>query len=61
MLKVGPWLTFAFRQAVLGLEAVEREWLGGRRAVTLSGVRDALEAAMDADPRHWAGTTARRR
>ena len=55
MLKVGPWLTFAFRQAVLGLEAVEREWLGGRRPVTLSGLRDALEAVMDADPRHWAG------
>ena len=55
VLKVGPWLTFAFRQAVLGLEAVEREWLGPRRGVVLSGLRDALEAAMDADPRHWAG------
>ncbi|HVO09360.1 MAG TPA: class II D-tagatose-bisphosphate aldolase, non-catalytic subunit [Vicinamibacteria bacterium] len=55
VLKVGPWLTYAFRQAVFALEAVEREWLGGRRQVELSGVRDALEAAMDADPRHWRG------
>lgn len=54
VLKVGPWLTFAFRQAVLGLEAVECEWLGGRRPLALSGLRDALEAALEADPRHWA-------
>ena len=53
ILKVGPALTFALRRVVLGLEAVEREWLGGRRGALLSGVRDALEAAMDADPRHW--------
>ena len=53
VLKVGPALTFALRRAVLGLEAVEREWLGRRGAAALSGVRDALEAAMDADPRHW--------
>ena len=55
VLKVGPWLTFAFRQAVLGLEAIEREWLGGRKAVAASRLREALEAAMDADPRHWLG------
>jgi len=53
ILKVGPALTFALRRVVLGLEAVEREWLGGRRGVVPSGVRDALEAAMEADPRHW--------
>jgi D-tagatose-1,6-bisphosphate aldolase subunit GatZ/KbaZ len=55
VLKVGPWLTFAFRQAVLGLEAIEREWLGGRKAVAPSRLREALEAAMDEDPRHWLG------
>ncbi|HXY40840.1 MAG TPA: class II D-tagatose-bisphosphate aldolase, non-catalytic subunit [Vicinamibacteria bacterium] len=55
VLKVGPWLTWAFRQAVFALEAVEREWLAGRRQVELSGLRDALEAAMDKDPRHWRG------
>lgn len=55
VLKVGPWLTFAFRQAVFGLEAVEAEWLGSRKAVSLSGIRRALEAAMAARPEHWRG------
>ena len=53
ILKVGPWLTFAFREAVFALEVMEREWLGGRRGVRLSGLQDALENAMIADPRHW--------
>ncbi len=55
ILKVGPWLTFAFREAVLGLEAMEREWLGGRKGVALSGVRRALAGAMDDQPEHWRG------
>jgi D-tagatose-1,6-bisphosphate aldolase subunit GatZ/KbaZ len=55
ILKVGPWLTFAFREAILALEAVEAEWLRGRRGVTLSGVRRVLDAAMDARPEHWRG------
>jgi D-tagatose-1,6-bisphosphate aldolase subunit GatZ/KbaZ len=53
VLKVGPALTFEARRVVLGLEAIEREWLGSRKGTALSGVREALEAAMDADPRHW--------
>jgi D-tagatose-1,6-bisphosphate aldolase subunit GatZ/KbaZ len=55
ILKVGPWLTFAFREAVFGLEAVEEEWLGGRSGVSLSGLRSAVEAAMTARPEHWRG------
>lgn len=53
ILKVGPWLTFALREAVLALSAIEQEWLGGRRGVELSRVWEALEAAMLADPSHW--------
>lgn len=53
ILKVGPWLTFALREAVLALSSIEREWLGGRRGVELSRVWEALEAAMLADPSHW--------
>jgi D-tagatose-1,6-bisphosphate aldolase subunit GatZ/KbaZ len=53
ILKVGPWLTFALREAVLALSAIEQEWLGGRRGVKLSRVWEALEAAMLADPSHW--------
>ena len=53
ILKVGPWLTFAFREAVFALSAIEHEWLGHRRGVRLSQVRDALEAAMLRNPAYW--------
>jgi len=53
ILKVGPWLTFVFREAVFALEAMEVEWSSGRRGVTLSGVRNAMETAMLENPRHW--------
>jgi len=55
ILKVGPWLTFAFREAVFALEEIEREWLSSRSDVQLSGVREALERAMLDDPAHWKG------
>jgi D-tagatose-1,6-bisphosphate aldolase subunit GatZ/KbaZ len=51
ILKVGPWLTFAFREAVLALSAMERELLG--KAHRRSQVREALEAAMLHDPSQW--------
>ena len=54
ILKVGPELTFAFREAVFALEEIERELLGGRGADRLSGVGQALDDAMRSDPRHWA-------
>jgi D-tagatose-1,6-bisphosphate aldolase subunit GatZ/KbaZ len=53
ILKVGPWLTFSFREAVFALSEIEREWLGARRSVQLSRVRDALERAMLSNPSHW--------
>ncbi len=53
ILKVGPWLTFAGREALFALEAMEIEWLSGRKGLTLSGLRTALEAAMLENPRHW--------
>lgn len=53
ILKVGPELTFAFREAVFALEGVERELLERRAPGRLSGVRDALDRAMCADPRQW--------
>jgi D-tagatose-1,6-bisphosphate aldolase subunit GatZ/KbaZ len=55
ILKVGPWLTFAFREAVFALEEIEREWLSSRSDVQLSGVRETLERAMLDDPVHWKG------
>jgi D-tagatose-1,6-bisphosphate aldolase subunit GatZ/KbaZ len=53
ILKVGPQLTFAFREAVLALTAIERESLGRREGVRLSQVREALEAAMQRNPAYW--------
>jgi D-tagatose-1,6-bisphosphate aldolase subunit GatZ/KbaZ len=53
ILKVGPWLTYAFREAVFALAMMEEEWLGSRRDVTLSKVRKELEAAMLENPTHW--------
>ncbi|GIV76922.1 MAG: D-tagatose-1,6-bisphosphate aldolase subunit KbaZ [Litorilinea sp.] len=55
ILKVGPALTFAFREAVFALAAVEEEWLAGQAGVVLSRLREELEAAMLQDPTHWRG------
>jgi len=51
ILKVGPWLTFAFREAVLALSAIERELLG--KAHRKSHVREALDLAMLNDTSQW--------
>ena len=53
VLKVGPELTFALREALFALESIERELLGRRAPERLSGMRQALERAMGDDPRHW--------
>jgi len=53
ILKVGPWLTFAFREAVLALSAIERELFTNKSKGQISHVREALEAAMLRDPTHW--------
>ncbi len=53
ILKVGPWLTFAFREAVFALSQIEEEWLGERRSVDLSRLREILESVMLEDPRDW--------
>lgn len=53
VLKVGPALTFAYREAIFALEMIEHEWLGRRPGITLSAVRAALETAMLANPGHW--------
>ncbi len=53
ILKVGPWLTFAFREAVFALAAMEEEWLAGQRNVSFSQVREVLDRAMLENPAHW--------
>jgi D-tagatose-1,6-bisphosphate aldolase subunit GatZ/KbaZ len=53
VLKVGPGLTFAAREAVYALEVIEREWLGRRSHVTLSHLRETLHRVMVDHPEHW--------
>lgn len=53
ILKVGPWLTFAFREAVLALSAIERELFTPGSEQQISRVREVLESAMWRDPAYW--------
>jgi len=53
ILKVGPRLTFALREAVETLAALEAVLARRHRGLAPAGVMEALEAAMLADPTHW--------
>jgi len=53
ILKVGPALTFSWREAVFALAAIEQEWLGGRADVTLSRLPETVDEVMRRDPVHW--------
>jgi D-tagatose-1,6-bisphosphate aldolase subunit GatZ/KbaZ len=50
ILKVGPALTFALREALFALDQIESELVGPERAARL---RHTILAAMTADPRYW--------
>jgi D-tagatose-1,6-bisphosphate aldolase subunit GatZ/KbaZ len=50
ILKVGPALTFAVREAIWALDQIEREWRGADRS---SRVRETVLAAMRKNPAHW--------
>ena len=52
ILKVGPELTFAFREAIFALSSIECEILRARTR-RISRVREALEAAMLRTPSYW--------
>ena len=53
ILKVGPWLTFAFREAVFALAHIEREWLADRKGVQLSNILNVIETVMSEDSKYW--------
>ena len=53
ILKVGPGLTFAFREAVFALSMIERELLAGRKSQRPSKVPEALDRAMLRRPVYW--------
>jgi len=52
ILKVGPWLTFAYREALFALESMELEILGDQHP-DLSKLGNTLEKVMNKDPRYW--------
>lgn len=52
ILKVGPELTFAFREAVFALSAIEHEMLRGK-SIRLSSIPETLDAAMLRNPSYW--------
>jgi D-tagatose-1,6-bisphosphate aldolase subunit GatZ/KbaZ len=51
ILKVGPWLTFAYREALYALESIEKELITGPDK--LSQLRMTLDKKMVQQPRHW--------
>ena len=53
ILKVGPALTFAVREALFALEEIERELLAGRHGLEPSRLRATLDRAMVERPEHW--------
>jgi D-tagatose-1,6-bisphosphate aldolase subunit GatZ/KbaZ len=52
ILKVGPWLTFAYREALFALESMELE-IFGHQHPDLSGLGNTLDKVMNKDPRYW--------
>jgi D-tagatose-1,6-bisphosphate aldolase subunit GatZ/KbaZ len=50
ILKVGPGLTFAMREALWALDKIESEWLGTDQS---SRLRETLQTAMTAAPKFW--------
>lgn len=53
ILKVGPWLTFSFREAVFGLSYIEEELLSRDKSVKLSRIREVLDREMVENPKYW--------
>ena len=53
ILKVGPWLTFAFREALFALAGIEEELLSSAKKAELSRLPEVLEEVMLANPAYW--------
>lgn len=52
ILKVGPALTFAMREALFSLEDIEKELLS-EHGVPLSNLKDVLDTVMMSNPQSW--------
>ena len=52
ILKVGPWLTFGYREALFSLSMIEDEMLLPKGLET-SNLRNVIEEVMISDPKYW--------
>lgn len=53
LLKTGPVLTFAFREAVFALARIEDELLQGKKSADPSDIIRVIDREMTASPEHW--------
>lgn len=52
ILKVGPWVTFGYREALFALSSIEEEMLAPR-GIETSHLKETLEKVMLAEPKYW--------
>jgi D-tagatose-1,6-bisphosphate aldolase subunit GatZ/KbaZ len=52
ILKVGPWVTFGYREALFALARIEEEMLAPKGLQT-SRLRDVIDAVMIEEPKYW--------
>ena len=52
ILKVGPWLTFGYREALFSLSMIEDEMLLPK-GLEVSNLRTVIEEVMISDPKYW--------
>ena len=52
ILKVGPWLTFGYREALFALSMIEEE-IAGQQGLKKSNLREVMERTMVEDPTYW--------
>ncbi|CAB1074937.1 hypothetical protein JY97_07960 [Alkalispirochaeta odontotermitis] len=52
ILKVGPWLTFGYREALFALATIEEE-MAAPKGIQTSKLREVIEAVMLAEPKYW--------
>ena len=52
-LKVGPWLTYKFREAVFALTFIEKELLAHKKGIVLSNLQEVVDQVMLENPKYW--------
>lgn len=53
ILKVGPALTFAFREAIFALSLIEEEWLAVKKSDSFSRIKQTIEEVMKDNSQYW--------